>query len=109
MKEIPLDKLSSGGFEGLRRKLNEPVLDQTVLDKIRDLTGLTHLSPTAFRVSCDEAHQHSYRCLEFEYRLAAIVERLVSEVVRYREEHLSQAQELLRTSGYKKTDLTNEP
>src|SRR3989344_1158110 len=109
MKKIPLDKLSSDGFEGLRTRLNSPVLDKETLDKVRTLTGLDHSSPNAFRVSCDEAHRHSYKCLEFDYRLATIVERLVSEVERYRERYLSQAQGLLESAGYKKTDLPNRP
>lgn len=93
-ENYPLRDISDSQFQEFREKyLNKKRLSLEDLEMIQDAFGLIgKKNARRFRVSCDEAHAHSYECVEFKDREGAIVERLVNELKRYqhREKEISE-------------------
>jgi len=84
-KKIPLDEMSQEEFAEFREDyLNPRKLSLEALDEIRKLFGGTSdFTGITGRVCCDEAHLHSYACLEFYDSRTAVVTRLLDEIERY--------------------------
>ena len=81
---LPIERLDAEGLEDIRRGiLNVERLGAEEISTIRKLYDLTGNNNGA-RLLCDEAHQHSYSCLEFDDPHSAVVRRLLDEVERYR-------------------------
>jgi len=84
-KKLPIDGLTEIEFECLRTTvLNKEALSKMDIHNLLEYLGLN--TPALYSravVSCDEAHQHSYPCLQFTSRYDAVVYRLGEEVFRY--------------------------
>ncbi len=84
-KKLPIDEMTDIEFESLRTTvLNKEALSKMEIHNILEYMGLN--TPALYSravVSCDEAHDHRYPCLQFTSRYDALVYRLGEEVFRY--------------------------
>ncbi|HLD15232.1 MAG TPA: hypothetical protein VJB94_01495 [Candidatus Nanoarchaeia archaeon] len=83
MENLTIDNLTSQEFKKLVTTgfFSETLSDLT-LKEIRRLFDIG--KGNTGRLACDEAHAHSYNCIEFSDRKVAVVYRLLEEIQKYR-------------------------
>ncbi len=82
-KDLPIDRMSGKESANFRRGLDELVLTAETLREIKKAFDLNPKDTKSVRVCCNEAHAHSYKCLEFDNNYSAIVLRLLNEIENY--------------------------
>ncbi|MEK6847745.1 MAG: hypothetical protein AABX50_01310 [Nanoarchaeota archaeon] len=83
-KKLTLDGMSDAAFDNWKKQnLDRETLEGLSLIAIRNSLDLSLSDSTQFSVSCDEQHAHSYSCLKFKSRHAAVYLRLIEEIERY--------------------------
>jgi hypothetical protein len=84
---LPVNDISEREFNVnfKKRHLDNTVLSDEDLKAIKDVFGLGDKSENSLvgYLSCDEAHQHNYRCNGYHSPEAGIVDRLLTEIRRY--------------------------
>ncbi len=83
--ELPIDTID---IEEFNRTIKNLHLDEVVLNEetLSILKGLFAVGdPSMYRVDCDEHHGHTYPCVTFHHPATAVVDRLMTELERYKE------------------------
>lgn len=82
--QLPAERVSQEGFNKFREKhLDGLVLSTQALKSIDRLFAFGRKDTG--HMSCDEYHQHRYRCIYFTNPVVGIVYRLVDEIQMYQE------------------------
>ena len=82
-KNYTLEGMSDTEFANWREQhLDKKTLSGEFLIELRIALDLG-VDSKRFSVGCDEMHSHSYRCLGFNDRNAAVYLRLIEEIERY--------------------------
>jgi len=81
-EKLPIDKISYEDFRKFKTDyLDGRVLSDKVISKIEKLFAVGDYSTE--KISCCEAHRHSYKCISFSNPATGIVIRLTNEIRRY--------------------------
>ena len=70
-----------------KKNLDNIILTKENLSEIEKQFGLDDRSENSKtgKISCDEYHSHSYKCIHYNSPEAGIVDRLINEIKRYKE------------------------
>lgn len=81
--KLPIHDISEKEFYEFKKKhLDKSVLDEETIKKIEHL--FRGGSEAVASISCNEYHDHSYKCVHYESPEVAIVDRLISELGYYK-------------------------
>ena len=84
-ERLPIENMTEQNFAEFKRKhLDGEFLSEEALTEMRNLFGFPHnLESGVAYINCDEAEEHTYKCLHIRNPTAGIVERLYLEVRKY--------------------------
>ncbi len=83
---LPIDNLNDQAFdiEIKRKHLDDVVLSDDAIGRIKDLFLVGTPHPGTARVDCDDYHPHTYKCVYFYNPATAVVDRLIQEIETYK-------------------------